>query len=151
MPQEIPVKHVAAIVDGTSSSFRAADAAIQVAARSGAALTAMAIVEHSTLRQLLRARILVSNEMDEFERDLDVSMRRHLAEVCERARRQNVTAQGVLLSGNTGSLLPKYVAEHKVDLIVVAAFQSKDVLRDMIARQRQLIVDYAPCPVLVVK
>jgi nucleotide-binding universal stress UspA family protein len=151
MPQESPVKHVVVLVDGTASSYRAADRAIQAAARNGAALTAMAIVEHSTLRQLLRARILVAEEMDEFERDLDASMRGHLAEVRLRALRQNVNTETVLLAGNTASLLPKYVAEHHVDLVVVAASRFKDVLRDVIAHQRQLIVDHSPCPVLVVK
>ena len=151
MPQENPVKHVLVLVDGTTSSYRAADTAILVAGRNGATLTAMAIVEHSTLRQLLRVRILVAAEMDEFERDLDASMRGHLSEIRLRALRQNVNTETVLLAGNTASLLPKFVAEHKVDLVVVAAFRSKDVLRDMIARQRQMIVDHAPCPVLVVK
>jgi nucleotide-binding universal stress UspA family protein len=38
-----------------------------------------------------------------------------------------------------------------VHLIVVGGFRSSRTTRDLLARQRQQIVDHAACPVLVVK
>jgi nucleotide-binding universal stress UspA family protein len=38
-----------------------------------------------------------------------------------------------------------------VDLICIGGFHSSRVSRDLLARQRQQVIDRAACPVLVVK
>ena len=65
-----PVNHILVLVDGTKSSFRAADYAIELARAVGARITALAVVDTDTLRQLLNVRILVESEMVEFEDEL---------------------------------------------------------------------------------
>jgi len=57
----------------------------------------------------------------------------------------------VLITGSVETVVPKEVEERKVDLIALGGFQSTKVTRDLLARQRQLILDRAACPVLVVK
>ena len=145
------ITHILALVDGTDSSFNAADAAIGLARDLGARLTAMAVVDTDTLRQLLSVRILVDAEMGEFERELEESSRRQLAEVRERALDRKVVVEEVLLTGNTEVIVPREVEEREVDLIALGGFQSSKVTRDLMARQRQQIIDRAKCPVLVVK
>lgn len=146
-----PIGHILILVDGTDSSYNAADAAIELARSLGAKLTAMAVVDTDTLRQLLSVKILVDAEMGEFERELQESSRRQLAEVCQRALDRKVLAEEVLLTGNTETIVPREVAERGVDLIALGGFQSSKVTRDLLARQRQQIIDRARCPVLVVK
>ncbi len=146
-----PINHILVLVDGTDSSYNAANAAIELARSLGAKLTAMAVVDTDTLRQLLSVKILVDAEMGEFERELQESSRRQLAEVCQRALDRKVLVEEVLLTGNTETIVPREVAERKVDLIAIGGFQSSKVTRDLLARQRQQIIDRARCPVLVVK
>jgi len=145
------IRHILVLVDGTDASYRAADAAIDLARDLGASLTAMAVVDTDTLRQLLSARILVDAEMGEFESELEESSRRQLAEVVERAAGRKVVAEQILLTGNTETIVPREVRDREVDLIALGGFQSSKVARDLLARQRQQIVDRAPCPVMVVK
>ena len=151
MAKKSPVNHILVLVDGTEASFRAADRAIELARALGAHLTALAVMDTDTLRQLLSARILVDVEMDEFEKELEESARRQLAEVRERALARKVVIEEVLLTGNTEIIVPKEVEERGVDLIAMGGYPSTKVTRDLVARQRQMILDRAPCPVLVVK
>ena len=65
-----PVSHILVLVDGTQSSYRTADYAIDLARAVGARITALAVVDTDTLRQLLNVRILVDAEMAEFRRKL---------------------------------------------------------------------------------
>lgn len=151
MPKAGQVKHIMVLVDGTESAFNAADAAIELARALGAQLTALTVVDTETLRQLLNVKILVDAEMGEFEKELQESARRALAEVRERALDRRIVLEEVLLTGNVETVVPKEVEERQVDLIVLGGFQSSKVTRDLLARQRQQILDRAVCPVLVVK
>ena len=145
------IRHILVLVDGTDASYRAADAAIGLARDLGARLTAMAVVDTETLRQLLSVKILVDAEMGEFEKELEASSRRQLAEVADRAADRKVVADQALLTGNTETVVPREVQQREVDLIALGGFQSSKVSRDLLARQRQQIIDRATCPVLVVK
>jgi nucleotide-binding universal stress UspA family protein len=146
-----PVNHILVLVDGTEASFRAADRAIDLARALGAKLTALAVVDTETLRQLLNVKILVDAEMGEFEKELEQSARRQLAEVRERALNQKVVIDEVLVTGNVEAVVPKEVQDRGVDLIALGGFQSTKITRDLVARQHQQIIDRATCPVLVVK
>jgi nucleotide-binding universal stress UspA family protein len=151
MPDISPVKHILALVDGTESSLHAAEKAIDLALALGARLTAMAVVDTDTLRQLLSVRILVDAEMGEFEKELQESARRHLDDVRRRAARRKLAIDEVLATGNSEAMVPKEVEARGVDMIALGGFHSSRVTRDLLARQRQQIVDHAACPVLVVK
>jgi len=151
MPNVSRIKHVLTLVDGTEPSLRAADAAIDLAIALGARLTAMAIVDTDTLRQLLSVRILVDAEMGEFEKELQASARRHLADVRLRAAGRDLVIDEVMAAGNSEAIVPKEVEARGIHLIVIGGFLSSRVTRDLLARQRQQILDHAICPVLVVK
>jgi nucleotide-binding universal stress UspA family protein len=145
------VNHILILVDGTKSSFRAADYAIDLARTLGARLTALAVVDTDTLRQLLNVKILVDSEMAEFERELEQSSQNQLDEVRQRAMSKRVKFEDILRSGNSEVIVPIELAQRKVDLLVMGAFQSERVKHDLIARQRQQILDRSACPILVVK
>ena len=146
-----PFRHILVLVDGTESAIAAAKYAIQLARSSGARLTAVAIVDTATLKRLLSSQIMVAAEMEEYERDLEESSRGHLAYVSGLAREGSVKADTVLLKGSTHAAV---LAEQKnvgADLIVLGAFRWTLAHRDQLARERQLLLDEAPCPVLVVR
>ena len=146
-----PIRHILVLVDGTEASYNAADAAIDLARSLGSKLTAMAVVDTDTLRHLLSVKFLVDAEMGEFEKELQESSKRQLAEVCQRALDRKILVEEILLTGNTETIVPREVQEREVDLIALGGFQSSKVTRDLLARQRQQIIDRAKCPVLVVK
>jgi nucleotide-binding universal stress UspA family protein len=143
--------HILVLVDGTESSFHAADCAIDLARAVGARLTAMAVVDRETLHQLLSVKILVDAEMGEFEAELQASARRHLAHVRDRALDRRLAIEEILATGTVEEIVPRTIQEQSVDLIAMGGYDSGRVQRDLLARQRQQIVDRAACPVLLVK
>lgn len=151
MPETFPMRHIMILVDGTEASFLAADAAIVLAGRIGARLTALAVLETETLHNLLSVRILIAPEMEEFERELQDSARRHLAEIKARAAKSGLLMEEAIATGNSETIIPAEVRARAVDLIVMGAFYSGHAVRDLLARQRQQVIDHAPCSVLVVK
>jgi len=151
MAKAAPVNHILVLVDGSEASYKAADCAIDLARALGARLTALAVVDTETLRQLLSVKILVDAEIGEFEKELQESARRQLAEVRQRAMDRRLVIEEALVMGNMETVVPKEVEARGVDLIAIGGFQSRQAMRDLVARQRQQIADRAPCPVLLVR
>jgi len=89
--------------------------------------------------------------MSQCEKEHETSNRRHLAEVRERALKRKLVIEEELQTGNAEQILPKFVQEHEVDLIMIGGFEYRQATKDLMARQRQLIVDHSLVPVLVVK
>ena len=145
------VNHILVLVDGTESSFHAADRAIELAGALKARLTALAVVDSDTLRQLLSVKILVDAEMGEFEKELRASARLHLSTVKQRAAERSLEIEEVLVVGNVLEVVPQEIHDRRVDLVAMGAFQSSRVAKDLLARQRQQIADHASCPVMMVK
>jgi nucleotide-binding universal stress UspA family protein len=138
-------------VDGTESAVAAAKYAIQLAKANKARLTAIAIVDTATLKHLLSASIMVAAEMEEYEQELGESGRKQLAYVAGLARDEGVKINTSLLKGAAHAAV---LAEQKscgADLIVIGAFRWTLSQRDQIARERQLLLDESPCPILFVR
>jgi len=145
------VNHILVLVDGTEASFRAVDRAIDLARSLGARLTALAVIDRETLHHLLSVKILVDVELSEFEKELETSAERHLDVVRQRAQEHHLAVEEVLVTGNVGEIVPKEVRARGVDLICMGGFHSSRISRDLLARQRQQVIDRASCAVLIVK
>ena len=151
MPDGAYIGHLMVLVDGTAPSLRAADLALDLARLIDADVVALAVVETETLEQLLQVRILAPGEMKDFEAELAHHLRRTLDEVAGRARGKSVPVECVLAAGNSETVVPREIAARDIGMLVIGAFEGSRALRDVVARQRQQIVDRAPCHVLVAK
>ena len=146
-----PFRHLLVIVDGTETSDRAVRLAVILAAATRARLTAIAFVETDTLKRLLTVRVLSQSEMGDFEQGLEESAQRQLTAAVATGRAGGIAIETAIVRGNSEETVPREVARRGNDLIVLGAFDSQRANRDLLARQRQQIVDRAPCPVLVAR
>jgi nucleotide-binding universal stress UspA family protein len=151
MASEFPYKHVMVWIDGTDAAERACKAAIDIARSCRAKLTAVAVVDTEILGTLLKQRLLVVEEEQEFEVELEASTEKYLRNAREAAARAGVKMETVLLKGAVHSAITDAQSARAVDLIVMGTFNSADVRRDLNARGRQLVVDGARCPVMLVR
>ena len=151
MFKKSPVQHILVLIDSTESCARAVDLAASLARALSAKLTGMAIIETDTLHQLLSANVLTGAEVDDFEVGLQDSAGRQLDAACKRAREQGVTMEKTLLTGNSEVVVPQEVEERGIDLIVLGGFDSNKARFELLFRQRQQIIDHAPCPVLIAR
>ena len=146
-----PFRHLLVIVDGTETSDRAVRLAVILAAATRARLTAIAFVETDTLKRLLTVKVLSQSEMGDFEQGLEESAQRQLTAAVATGRAGGIAIETAIVRGNSEETVPREVARRGNDLIVIGAFDSQRANRDLLARQRQQIVDRAPCPVLVAR
>ena len=146
------ITHIMVLVDGgTEQSFRAAAQAIALSRITGAKLTAIAVIDTGTLRQLLTYRILATQEMSEFEAELESSSRLYLERVRAMALEEKVVVEQVLVRGPYHTSILDQQKQLGADLLVLGAFKSSQTTRDLMAREYQKVVDEVPCPVMLVK
>jgi len=144
-------KNILLLVDATETSAAATDTAMRLAKQWNAALIAVSVVDTATLKELLTYKIMVPQEMAEYERSLEQSAQRQLAHVEEQARKAKVDITPVQKKGSIHGVVLSEQTSRKVDLIILSAFRPSTVTRDLLAREKHLILDEAGCGVLVVK
>jgi len=137
--------------ESSESGMTAARDAINLASDEGATLVVAAVVDTSTLKQLLSYRIFVQEEMEEYEEELEESCRKQLNYVTQLADQVNVKSRTVLLRGACHSVILREQKERAADLLVMGAFRATTTRRDLMAHEKQLIIDEIPCPVLLVR
>ena len=151
MAANAQLRTILLFTDGTEGSIRAAELAVLLADTHDADLVAVAVVDTETLSMLLRQHILVDEEMAEFDTELEASAERHLRMVTNHANRQGVPLETALLRGTCHSLVLAEARRRGADLIVLSGFTTTMTRRDLLAKEKQYIVDDAPCPVVLVK
>ena len=139
------------LVDGTDEGMKAARHAIELAADEDATLVIAAVVDTSTLKQLLTYRIFLQEEMEDYEHELEATCQKHLNYVAQLAEKESVRSKTALLEGACHSELLKEQKRSGADLLVMGAFTASTARRDLIAREKQLIIDEVACPVLLVR
>jgi nucleotide-binding universal stress UspA family protein len=144
-------KRILLLVDSTKATSAAAECAIALARLCNADLIALSVVDTETLKELLTYKIMVAEEMEEYEKELEHSGRRQLALVEEQARKAKVDVETVHKKGSVHSVVLAQQADTGADVIVVSGFRPSVIKRDLLAREKQLILDEATCAVIVVK
>ena len=144
-------KRILLLVDSAESSGVAAEHAIAIALQCNAELTALAIVDTATLKELLTYRIMVAQEMAEYEHELEQSGRRQLDQVEEQARKAGVKAQSAHKKGAIHSVVVAHQEAIKADLLVISTFKATQITRDLLAKEKQFIIDEVKCDVMIVK
>ena len=139
------------VVDGSEPSIAAANFAVRLAARDGSSIAAVYVVDTATMDYLMQMRIFVTEEREEFEEDLHRTGTRYLEYVSAIAGKNNVTVETVLRTGRFHRVILKEAAERGVDAIVLGGWHRTVTRKDSTSVERQLILDQADCPVIVVK
>ncbi len=151
MAPETQIGTVLLFADGSEGAVRAAELAVLLARVHEADLVAVAAVDTETLSMLMRRHILVDEEMAELDVELEASAERQLRMVANQAKRAAVPVETVLLKGTIHSAILGEARKRRADLIVLSGFTSTMTRRDVLAKEKQYLVDEAPCPVVLVK
>jgi nucleotide-binding universal stress UspA family protein len=146
-----PFGSILVLVDGNESAIKAAAFAIKLARIDSTKVIAISVVDTDTLKRLQTVRILVEQEVKDFAAELEHNQRRYLDFVQREAHKANVPIETVLRHGICHTEVLAEQRERNCDLVVIGGFRSTLTRLDLVVRERQLILDEAPCPVLVVK
>ena len=146
-----PIRKILVYVDGSEGSITAAQFAICLSRAYRAELTVLYVVNTRALGDLLKARIFVKAEQEEYLRDLEQDSQRYLNHVRSLARKKGLAVQTASASGTVHQEIKAYVLANRIDLLVMGELSSVRSRRDELYDEADRALRTVPCSVLVVK
>ena len=145
------VERILVYIDGTEEAITAAQYAVCLARENGAALAAVYIVNTRALDDLVRTRIFLQEEQEEYQRDLEADAERYLNHVSKLGSDKGVDVETKKQSGNVHTEIKKLVKEEKYDLLVLGEISQVRSRRDEFYNEAERAMRSVPCSVLIVK
>ena len=146
-----PIRKILVYVDGTEGSITAAQYAVVLSRSCRAELTALYVVNTRALDDLLKTRIFVKAEGEEYQRDLQEDAGRYLNHVRSLARKKGLAIQTVHKSGSVHQEIRSFVQENAIDLLVIGELSHVRSRRDEFYNEAERAMRAVPCCVLMVK
>jgi nucleotide-binding universal stress UspA family protein len=144
-------KKILAVVDNSDISIHAAEFAVNYADTQDADLYVVTVVDTDTINRLMKIKIFIEEEKEEFELDLERTAKKNLNYIKEMAESKKVDVKSFLLKGNIHKMVLRKAEDIDADLIVLGGWKLSIIKRDLLVRERQLILDEAKCCVIIVK
>jgi nucleotide-binding universal stress UspA family protein len=146
-----PISRILVYIDGSDESMSAAQYAIMLAASNSASLRALYVVNTRALTDLLKSRIFIEAEQEEYKTDLESDSERYLNHVEKLADRKGVSVTPVKRSGSIFQEIKKEIEENEIDLLILGKGTSVRSRRDELYDETERAGKLAPCAVLFAK
>ena len=140
--------HILVPTDGSQPSVAAGRLAVQLAASLGAHITFVYVVDTAVVDQLTETSgKLVQQVREELER----TGQRYLDHLSRLAVNAGLQVNRLIRHGTPYGEIESLAKEQGVDLIVIGQVGHLGPRRILIGSVTERVIEYAPCPVLVVK
>ena len=146
-----PFKHMLVYLDGSEGSINALMYAILLAKSSGAALDAMYVVNTKAIGDLVKSRIFIDQERQEFLSDLEKDARRHLRHAEKLASSKDLEIASITKEGSPHHVVLDYIKNNGIDLLILGSVNAIRSRRDELTSENDRMLRTSPCPVLVVR
>jgi nucleotide-binding universal stress UspA family protein len=140
------VKKVLIPTDGSAYSVRAAELGISLSKQVGAEVIVIYVIDSVVVEQMARM-----GEKEKLEKELEEDGQRYLRYIQGLAEREGVKATTFLLKGIPFEQIIHLAKSLQVNLIVMGTYGRRGADRILIGSVSERVIEYAPCPVLVVK
>ena len=143
------VRKILVAADGSDCGMHAAEQAIGIAKLLDAQLIVVYVVDEIALDQVFKV-----SERDGAEKELKKVGQRCINYILEQAKREcvkNTSLLAKLAKGRPFEQIVHLAKQLKIDLIVIGTHGQRRAERVLIGSVAQKVIEYAPCPVLVVK
>jgi nucleotide-binding universal stress UspA family protein len=138
-------------VDGSEESITAAQYGICLSKAWGAEMSAVYVVNTRALDDLVKMKIFLQEEEEEYRLDIEADADRYLNHVAKMAEEKSITVKPIKISGNVSSEIKKVVKEEKIDLLLIGEISHVRSRRDEFYNEAERAMRSVPCSVLVVK
>ena len=145
------IRKILVAIAGGEASLCTAKYAISLAKWLNAELIAIYVVDMKALHDLLRVKLFVQIEEQEYEHDLDAQGEKYLKHVEKLAEAKGVTVLSTKIKGIVHEEIVKKIKESDIDLLVMGELKEASSRRETFYDESERIFREAPCPVLVVK
>ncbi len=146
-----PIKKILVYVDGTEGSITATQYAVVLSRAIHAELSALYVINTRALADLLKARIFIKAEEEEYKQDLEADAGRYLNHVRSLARKKGLAIEAVSVSGSVHQEIKSYVQDHDIDLLIIGELSHVRSRRDEFYNEAERAMRSVSCSVLIVK
>ena len=132
--------------DGSDYSMRAAEYGISIARMLDAQVMVVYVIDEVVLDQLSKV-----TERENVERELKQDGQRYINYVLGLAAKEGVKADSILAKGRPFEQIVHLAKGLNMGLIVMGTYGRRGAERVLIGSVAERVIEYSPCPVLVVK
>ncbi len=137
-------------LDASDASLAAAAKAIDLAKKEEAELVAVSVLDTDTLNMLLKTKIFLSDERDEYEQELEAHAKKYQRYAQKMAEAAGLDVEFEMLRGVPHRVIAEAAHRHRADLVVMGTAREQVGKRSLLTRERQLILGEVGCAVLMV-
>jgi nucleotide-binding universal stress UspA family protein len=141
-------QHILTPTDGSKPSIAAGRLAVQLAASLGAQITFVYVVDTAVVDELNEAS---GKLVQQVRQELEYTGKRYLDHLSRLAVNAGIQVNQIIRYGIPYDEIEKLAREQDIDLIVVGQVGHRGPRRILIGSVTERVIEYAPCPVLVVK
>ncbi|MDC7246690.1 MAG: universal stress protein [Sphaerochaetaceae bacterium] len=138
-------------LDGSEDSMSAAMAAIVLAKQLESHLTAIYVVNTKALQDLVKARIFLDVEQQEYQRDIEGDAVRYLSHVKKLGKKKGVAVECVKSEGAVHQVVRDYISANSIDMLVIGGLSGIHSRRDELLSETDRMMRNATIPVFVVR
>jgi nucleotide-binding universal stress UspA family protein len=146
-----PVRKILVYVDGSEESVTAAQYAIVLAKTLHAELAALYVINTRALDDLVKSRIFLKSEEEQYTADIEKDAERYLSHVRNLALQKGVIIRPVKKRGAPFLEIKSEIEAWGVDLLVVGEIPKIRSRRDEFFNETERAVRNVRCSVLVVR
>ena len=132
--------------DGSDYSIRAAEYGIGIAKMLSAQILVVYVIDKVVIDQISKV-----TERESVEQELKENGQRYVNYVLDLAAKKGVKSSSMLTKGSPYEQIVHLARELNIDLIVMGTYGRRGAERVLIGSVAERVIEYAPCPVLVIK
>lgn len=132
--------------DGSDYSVHAAEYGVSIAKILSVPITVVYVIDHVVIDQFAKGV-----ERANIEQELRHDGKKYVDYVTDLAEKAGVEASSVIVKGNPFEQIVELAKKLDTDLIVMGTYGRRGAERILIGSVAQRVIEYSPCPVLVIK
>jgi len=140
------IKLILVPIDGSDYSMRAAEYSVSIAKMLDAEIMVVYVMDDIVLKQISKL-----NERENVETELRNDGQRYIKYVLNLAEKEGIKAKSLLTKGRPYEQIVNLAKDLSMNLIVMGTYGVRGAERILIGSVAERVIEYSPCPVLVVK
>jgi len=132
--------------DGSDPSMRAADFAIKLAKHFNSEIIAIYVIDRLILEEVSKVQ-----ERYVLEEEIKGKAERCLNYIVKSAEREGLKVSSILVEGQPHDQIVRHAESLGADMIVMGSRGRRGTERILIGSVAERVIEYAPCPVLVLR
>jgi len=146
MAEDKFIKKILVPTDGSDSSMRAADFALKLAKHLMSEIIGIYVIDRIILEEISKV-----HERHEVEEENKRKAERCLNYIVKSAEREGLKASSILVEGQPHDQIVRHAESLGADIIIMGSKGRRGTNRILIGSVAERVIEYAPCPVLVIR